>query len=41
MIAYNDVFLLEGVLTLVCLPLVLMVKYKKPKAGTKVEMAHE
>ncbi len=39
--AYNDVFLLVGVLTLVCLPLVFFVKYKRPKAGTKVEMAHE
>ena len=39
--AYNDVFLIVGILTLACLPLVLMVRYKKPKAGGKVEMAHE
>ncbi len=41
LIAYNDVFLLVGVLTLACLPLVFFVKYKKPKAGVKVVMAHE
>jgi hypothetical protein len=39
--AYNDVFLLVGVLTLACLPLVFFVKYKKAKTGTKVVMAHE
>ncbi len=41
MIAYNDVFLLVGVLTAVCLPLVFFVKFKKAKPGTKVAMAHE
>lgn len=41
LIAYNDVFLLVGVLTLACLPLVFFVKYKKPKVGVKVVMAHE
>lgn len=41
LIAYNDVFLLVGVLTLACLPLVFFVKYKKAKPGTKVAMAHE
>lgn len=39
--AYNDVFLLVGVITIVCLPLVFFVKYKKPKVGAKVAMAHE
>jgi DHA2 family multidrug resistance protein len=41
LMAYNDVFLLVGVLTLACLPLVFFVKYKKAKPGTKVVMAHE
>lgn len=41
LMAYNDVFLLVGVITILCLPLVFFVKYKKPKAGTKVAMAHE
>lgn len=41
LIAYNDVFMLVGILTIACLPLVFFVKYKKPKVTAKVAMAHE
>ncbi|MEO7080973.1 MAG: hypothetical protein ABIY71_05565, partial [Flavobacteriales bacterium] len=41
LLAYNDVFLLVGAITLACLPLVFFVKYKKAKPGAKVAMAHE
>lgn len=41
LVAYNNVFWLVGILTIICLPLIFFVKYTKPTPGTKVEMAHE
>jgi DHA2 family multidrug resistance protein len=39
--AYNNVFWLVGICVIVCLPLVFFVKFKRPQAGVKVELAHE
>lgn len=41
LVSYNNVFWLVGICVIVCLPLVFFVKFKRPSAGTKVEMAHE
>ncbi|MCB9170584.1 MAG: DHA2 family efflux MFS transporter permease subunit [Flavobacteriales bacterium] len=41
LVAYNNVFWLVGILTIICLPLILFVRYNRPRPGSQVAMVHE